>query len=72
MDRLNLAETMQRIYENDSDFQNLTKGNHSGIGAIFNETEESIAYIRINGWYIHEVTVELQNSTLKTLNRMFQ
>jgi len=65
--RLAPSDVMQRIYENDSGFQNLTKGNYSGIGAIFNETGESVAYIRINGWYIHEVTVELQNGTLKNL-----
>lgn len=52
---------------NDNDFQNLTKGNYSGAGVIFNETGESVGYIRINGWYIHEVTVEMQNCTLKTI-----
>lgn len=67
MDRLDPLVTMQRICENDSDFQNLTKGNYSGPGGIFNETGESVAYIQINGWYIHEVTVELQNGTLKNL-----
>lgn len=65
--KLSPSDVMQRIYENDSDFQNLTKGNYSGSGGIFNETGKSIAYIRINGWYIHEVTVELQNGTLKNL-----
>jgi hypothetical protein len=62
------VEVLRRIYENDSDFQNLTKGNYAGAGtAIFNETGESIVYIRINGSYVHEVTFEMQNGTLKTI-----
>lgn len=67
IDRKPASQVLHEIYENDSDFQNLTKGNYSGTGAIFNETGKSIVYIRINGWYIHEVTVELQNGTLKNL-----
>ena len=61
------SEILRKIYVNDSDFQNLTKGNYSGAGAIFNETGESIVYIRINGWYIHKAIVELQNGTSKTI-----
>jgi hypothetical protein len=62
------VEVLRRIYENDSDFQNLTKGNYAGAGtAIFNETGESVVYIRINGSYVHEVTFEMQNGTLKTI-----
>lgn len=60
-------EVLTEIYTNDSDFQNLTKGNYSGAGAIFNEAGESMGYIRINGSYIHKITVEMQNGTLKTL-----
>lgn len=67
IDRKPASQVLYEIYENDSYFQNLTKGNYSGTGAIFNETGESVVYIRINGWYIHEVTVELQNGTLKNL-----
>lgn len=67
IDRKPASQVLYEIYENDSDFQNLTKGNYSGTGVIFNETGESVVYIRINGWYIHEVTVELQNGTLKNL-----
>ena len=66
--RLDASETMRRIYANDSDFQNLTKGNYAGAGtAIFNETGESVVYVRINGSYIHEVTFEMQNGTIKTI-----
>jgi len=36
------SEILRKIYVNDSDFQNLTKRNYSGAGAIFNETGESI------------------------------
>ncbi|AKB52534.1 hypothetical protein MSBRW_3281 [Methanosarcina barkeri str. Wiesmoor] len=61
------SEILRKIYVSDSDFQNLTKGNYTYEVGIFNETGESVAYIRINGWYIHEVTVELQNGTLKNL-----
>ncbi|WP_440948893.1 hypothetical protein ACSAZL_18000 [Methanosarcina sp. T3] len=61
------SEILRKIYVNDSDFQNLTKGKYTYEVGIFNETGESVAYIRINGWYIHEVTVELQNGTLKTV-----
>ena len=61
--RLAPSDTMQRIYENDSDFQNLTKGNYNNEGGgIFNETGESIGYIRIN--YFYEVTIEMQNGTV--------
>ncbi|AKB27201.1 hypothetical protein MSSIT_0482 [Methanosarcina siciliae T4/M] len=62
-----VSEILRKIYVNDSDFQNLTKGNYSGAGAIFNETGESTVYIRINGWYIHKATIELQNGTSKTI-----
>lgn len=66
--RLDAAEALRRICRNDSDFQNLTKGNYAGAGtAIFNETGESIIYIRINGSYIHEITFEMQNGTIKTV-----
>jgi hypothetical protein len=66
--RLDVAESLRRIYENDSYFQNLTKGNYSGAGtAIFNETGESIVYIRINGSYIHKVTFEMKNGTITTI-----
>ena len=58
---------MQEICLNDSDFRNLTKGNYTCPVAIFNETGESVRYIRINGWYIHKVTIEMQNGTLKTI-----
>ncbi|AKB23847.1 hypothetical protein MSMTP_0378 [Methanosarcina sp. MTP4] len=58
---------MQEICLNDSDFQNLTKGNYTCPVTIFNETGESVRYIRINGWYIHKVTIEMQNGTLKSI-----
>lgn len=61
--RLAPSDTMQRIYVNDSNFQNLTKGNYKNEGGgIFNETGESIGYIRIN--YFYEVTIEMQNGTV--------
>ncbi|AKB82555.1 hypothetical protein MSBR3_1977 [Methanosarcina barkeri 3] len=61
--RLAPSDVMQRIYENDSAFQNLTKGNYNYEGGgIFNETGESIGYIRIN--YFYEVTIEMQNGTV--------
>ena len=65
--RLSPSDVMQRIYENDSDFQNLTKGNYSGSGGIFNETGKSVEYIQVNGSYIHEATIKMQNGTLKTI-----
>jgi hypothetical protein len=67
INRLDAAETLRRICRNDKDFQNLTKGNYTAPGAIFNETGESVVCIRINGWYIHEGTSEMQNGTLKTI-----
>ncbi|HIH93506.1 TPA: hypothetical protein HA338_05530 [Methanosarcina acetivorans] len=67
INRLDIAEALRKIYSNDSDFQNLTKGNYTTPGAIFNETGESVVCIQINGWYIHEVTFELQNGTIKTI-----
>ena len=61
--RLAPSDTMQRIYMNDSDFQNLTKGNYKNEGGgIFNETGESRGYIRIN--YFYEVTIEMQSGTV--------
>lgn len=70
IDRLDPSDTMRKIYENDSDFQNLTEGNYAGVNAdgnIFNETGESVSYIQVNGFYIHKVTIEMQNGTLKTI-----
>jgi hypothetical protein len=61
------SEILRKIYVNDSNFQNLTKGNYSSPGGILNETGESVAYIRINGSYIHEATIVMKNGTLKTI-----
>ncbi|WP_440956810.1 hypothetical protein ACSAZK_07935 [Methanosarcina sp. Mfa9] len=67
INRTPASEIMNEICLNDSDFRNLTKGNYTYEVGIFNETGESVRYIRINGWYIHKVTIEMQNGTLKTI-----
>jgi len=59
---------MHRIYANSSDFQNLTNGNYAASGAIFNETGESVGYIRCTARsYVYEMTIEMQNGTTKTI-----
>lgn len=57
IDRKPASQVLSEIYVNDSDFQNLTKGNYAGVdadGNIFNEIGESRGCVRIN--YVHEVT----------------
>lgn len=69
-DRRPASQVLYEICMNDGEFQNLTKGNYAAVNAdgnIFNESGESIAYIRVNGSYIHEVIIEMQNGTLKTI-----
>ena len=63
-DRISGYDMINSIIVNNSCFKNHTCGLYSLERVLFNESGESVAYVRINGQYIRRATIELENGTI--------